>query len=61
MTAKESPFFRWKSPDRFLSLNTTAASIDDDFARFDVSCRKHSPSVKWAGRDDDSFHVPRQF
>ena len=49
---KESPLFHWKSPERFVA-QYDPASIDDDHARFDVSCRKHSPSVNWRILYDD--------
>ena len=55
---KESPLFRWKSIDRFIA-QYLPAPINDDFAQFDASCRKHSPSVNWGIMYDDFFHVPR--
>ena len=57
---KESPLFRWKNLDRFIA-QYIPAPINDDFAWFNASFRKDSPSVNVRIPYDDSFHVLREF
>jgi hypothetical protein len=56
---KESPFFGWKSLDRFIAQYLPAPS-NDDFTRFNTSCSKHSPSVNWRIVYDDRVHLLSQ-